>query len=306
MILGIGTPILDYTVRVENSFVDSLPGKKGGMVPVTSEQFDEILKSSHTHPLIMAGGSCSNAIKGLASLGFDCALLGIIGHDTNADEYYAQIRALGITPLFQTSSVPTAKVLCLITPDGQRTCRSYLGASQEIDVNAITPDLFQNKKLVHIEGYSLLQGQLPELVMQLAKDAGALISFDLASFEIVEQFKDRIRFLLSNYVDILFANEDETQALTGHQGEIGCQELAKLARIAVVMQGSKGCLVGSKDELLHELAIKVNVVDTTGAGDYFASGFLGAYLQNKSLRECAASGNKMAAKVVQVFGTNIP
>ena len=181
-----------------------------------------------------------------------------------------------------------------------------MGASQDIHLDQITPELFKDVKLVHIEGYSLLQGVLPEKVMQLAKAAGAKISFDLASFELVEQFKERILFLLSDFVDIAFANENEIQTLTGLGGEKGCQYLKDICETAVVKQSSKGVWVGQRTSLIHQPALEVQVVDSTGAGDLFASGFLGAYLVGKSLKECAAFGNLIGAAAVQVHGTEIP
>lgn len=304
-VLGIGSPILDYIFYVDDHFLEQVPGRKGGMESVNYNTLQELITSAGNQPFITPGGSCSNTMKGLAHLGFRSALLGVIGSDPKANQYLTFVRKSGIIPLFQTSELPTSQVVCLVTPDGERTCRSYLGASQDIHLDKITPELFKDVKLVHIEGYSLLQGILPEKVMQLARAAGAKVSFDLASFELVEQYKERITTLLSRFVDIAFANEQEIQTLTGVGGAKGCQYLKDLSETAIVKQSSKGCWVGQSTSIVHQPALEVQVVDSTGAGDMFASGFLGAYLAGKSLKECAALGNAIGAAAVQVPGTEI-
>ncbi len=304
-VLGIGSPILDYIIHIPEDFLQQVPGKKGGMEPIDLDTLHKMIKLAGT-PIITPGGSCSNTMIGLAHLGFQPALIGVIGRDEAAQHYLSFIQKLKIKPLFQTSDSKTSQVVSLVTPDGERTCRSYLGASQDIQIDKITPELFKDVKLVHIEGYSLLQGLLPEKAMHLAKEAGAQISFDLASFELVEHYKERILFLLSHYVDIAFSNDLEIKSLTGSDGEKGCQYLKDLCRIAVVKQGSKGCWVGQGPSLVYQPVEAVKVVDSTAAGDLFASGFLGAYFNGKPLEECARIGNLLGAAAVQVHGTIIP
>lgn len=305
-ILGIGSPILDYILPVEEHFLKQVAGKKGGMEPIDYFTFQEILNNSPEQPTIVAGGSCSNTLKGLARLGFRCGLMGVIGSDEAAKQYLSLISQYSVVPLFQTSELKTSRVICFVTPDGERTCRSFLGASQDIQLDKISSDLFKAVKIVHIEGYSLLQNLLPEKMMQLAKESGALISFDLASFELVEQFKERILYLLSHFVDIAFANESEIQTLTGVGGKKGCEYLKDLSGIAVVKQSSQGAWIGKNGTLIYQPALEVQAVDSTGAGDLFASGFLAAYLKGKSLEECASLGSRLGAAAVQVQGTEIP
>ncbi len=304
-VLGIGSPIIDYIFNIDDKFLEQVPGKKGGMEPISYDMMREIIGSIDAKPFIVSGGSGSNTIKGMVHLGFKCALLGVIGSDAAAKHYMNFVQKLGIIPLFQISPLHTSQVISLVTPDGERTCRSFLGASQDIHLDKITPEFFKDVKLVHIEGYSLLQGTLPERAMQLAKEAGAKISFDLASFELVEQHKERITQLLSQFVDIAFANDYEIQALTGFTGKKGCQYLKDISDTAIVKQGDNGCWVGHSTSLIHQPALKAQVIDSTGAGDLFASGFLAAYLAGKSLKECAVLGNKIGSAAVQVLGTDL-
>jgi sugar/nucleoside kinase (ribokinase family) len=304
-VLGVGTPILDYLIEVDSNFIERIGGKKGGMEPIDADAFDAILKKCQNKPIIMPGGSCSNVIRGLASLGFSSALLGAIGNDQSNLIYSDLMKKAGIVPLFQQVNSPSAKVLSLVTPDGQRTCRTFLGASQLIDEKLITEKVFENVKLVHLEGYSLLQGSLTEHVMQLAKRQKAKVSLDLASFEIVKIHHKRVTNLLQEFVDIAFANEDEIEALTGLKGREGCLKLAELTDIAVVMQNKEGCFVGHKKNIFQVKPEPVKPLDTTGAGDLFSAGFLGAYLKGKTIKQCAELGNFLGGATVKVIGTDL-
>lgn len=304
-ILGIGNPIVDQILPVPQEYLSTIPGVKGGMEPIDYKMLMHILKSAGTPPLVIVGGSGTNTIKGLAELGEKCAVAGMIGNDLNAKKCISRLEALGITSLYTQSSTPTAQVACLVTPDGERTCRTFLGASLEMKGEHLSPEYFEGVKLVHIEGYSLFNETLTEKSMELAKAANAKISFDLASFEIVAQHKQRIIRLVSKYVDILFGNEEETRALTALEPEAGCGLLKDLCEISVVLMGKKGCWVGSSNQKQHYPALVVEAIDTTGAGDLFASGFLYGYLKEKSLAECARYGAVTGAAVVQVLGAEI-
>ena len=167
-------------------------------------------------------------------------------------------------------------------------------------------EFFEGVKLVHIEGYTLLRGDLTLKAMEMAKQAGAKVSFDLASFELAGSFKKEIIDMLTHHVDILFANADETRSLTGLTPDQGCSMLKDLCDIAVVSLNKDGCLIGHGPEVMHCIAYPVEPLDTTGAGDLFAAGFLHGYLTGQSLPRCAHYGALTAAEVVQVFGAEIP
>ncbi|MFQ5729094.1 MAG: carbohydrate kinase family protein, partial [Waddliaceae bacterium] len=170
----------------------------------------------------------------------------------------------------------------------------------------LDPAHFKNVNIVHIEGYSLQNEKVTEKAMRLAKESGALVSLDLGSFEIVNQYKSTILGLLEKYVDLVFTNKDETLALTGFPPEKGCEQIKNLCEIAVVMIGKEGSWVGWGDETHRCPTFQVEAIDTTGAGDLFASGFLHALLEGKPAEECAKWGAITASTVVQVIGTEIP
>lgn len=306
-ILGIGAPFLDHTLKVNDEFMSKIAGAKGGMEPVDYKTFLNIIEQTGPAINLATGGSSANTIKGLAQLGHRCALLGKIGSDAAGKTFLEEIKNLNIIPLLLSSPQATGQVLCLVTPDGQRTFRDFLGAGTEMAADDLKPSHFEGVKHVHIEGYTLMNETLTQRAMEYAKQAGAKVSFDMASFELAEHYKMQIIHLVAQHVDILFANRDETWTLTGHEPKKGCAILKDLCNVAVVMVGKEGCWIGHEDQVIHCPAYPINTpLDTTGAGDLFAAGFLHGYLRGKSLQQCAHYGALAAAEVVQIFGAAIP
>jgi sugar/nucleoside kinase (ribokinase family) len=303
-ILGIGTPILDYLINVSDEYIKSLSTVHGSSVLIDYSSLQKIL-SKLTSQKMVSGGCAANAIKGLTRQGHSCGFFGKIGKDEPGKIFSESIESYGVISLVKESELPTGQVICLITPNHERTMRAYLGAGAEMDQRDLKKEFFEGVRLVHIEGYLLNRDAVVETAMKFAKEAGALISFDLSSFEIVNDYKKYISELLCTYVNIVFANEEEAHTLTGLPPEKACSLLKDLCQIAVVKAGANGCWGSSKTESTFHASYPVNVVDTTGAGDLFASGFLHSYLQEKSLEECLRNGSYLASRVIQVFGAEI-
>lgn len=304
-ILGIGSPFIDHIIRVPEVFLEQVPGAKGGMVVVDFKTLSTLIDKSGVSPIMIAGGSGANTTRGLAHLGHRCALAGRIGKDNAGKHFLEKMRLLNISSCLIFTPTPTAQAVCMITPDGERTMRSFLGASQEMKAEDLIPDMFSGVSLVHIEGYSLLNGNLTERAMHLAKEAGARISFDMGSFEVVKAHKKRIIDLIANYVDVVFANSEETRSLTELNPEQGCGALSDICETAVVLIGAEGSWVGRGSKKVHCPANKVKAIDTTGAGDLFASGFLHGFLEQRKLEECGRFGALTGGAVVQVQGVEI-
>lgn len=305
-ILGVGAPFVDYIIEISEEELAKLPGEKGGMVIVDHKVLTSILSLAGTVPVPIPGGSGANTIRGLANFGNRCALIGKIGSDSAGKTFLDSLQRLNVTSLLLHSPTPSPQAVCLITPDGERTMRSFLGSCQEMTADDLDPHVFNGVKLVHIEGHSLFNGSLTRRAMELAKKAGAKVSFDLGSFEVVRIFKDTIIDLLSHYVDIVFANRDEILELTQMSPEKGCEVLRGYCETAIVLLGRDGCIIGYKERQVHCPAFPVDPIDTTGAGDLFASGFLHGYFQGLPLEECARYGAIVGAAVVQVRGVEIP
>lgn len=308
-ILGAGSPMLDLLVNVEDAFIDSIEGEKGGMNLVTPEILGSILAKTESECVMTPGGSAANTIFGLAQLGIPTALLGKTGSDSEAEFYKKQYAQMGgdTSRLKINPMVPTGRCLSLVTPDSERTMRTDLGAAATLTIEDITPEDFKGFTHVHIEGYMLFNADLTCHILRLAKDAGCIISLDLASFEVVNAAKILLQELLTDYVDIIFANEEEAAAFCDTDDPEKCLEiLAGYSDIVAVKVGKKGAYIQRGTEKVKVHANVVEAVDTTGAGDLWASGFLYGLLKGKSLAECGKCGSVTGAEVVQIMGASIP
>ncbi len=306
-VLGIGAPIIDHITYVSDEQIANLSGRKGGMETVDRETFLTLLQELNSKSETIPGGCCANTVRGLAHLGQKCALFGKIGSDDIGKYLLQKLQELKIKSFYSTTDTPTAQVISFVTPDGERTCRSYLGACLEMTEKDLKPEIFINVKLVHIEGYTMLYPGLTQAAMKYAKEAGALISLDLANFEVVKSYYATMVELIQNYVDICICNEDEIRMLTKcSTPEEGCTKLQTLCDLAVVHMGKKGACASQQNRVFYSAATPVeHPLDTTAAGDLFTSGFLHGFLSNEPLEICLHYGNLIGAAAVQVQGSGL-
>ncbi len=304
-ILGVGAATIDLLIPVDDQFLLShFPEMKGGSNGFDLEMIERILLESNTPAKIVVGGSAANTVRALTRMGEMCAFYTHIGMDEYGERFSHHMRSLGIEERFNRSpDFATSRVLCLITPDGQRTFIAY---DQRITDSTLCNEDFHNLKWVHIEARQLKSGISVEKVMHMSRENGAKVSLDLSNFELARDFKDVLLHLIPNYVEIVFCNEDEITALTGLSPEEGCLELQKLCPVVVVTKGPNGCLVGHANTLLAIPTFPATPIDTTGAGDLFASGFLYGYLRGYPLATCAQIGNRLGSAVVEVIGAELP
>ncbi|MGC9450098.1 MAG: PfkB family carbohydrate kinase, partial [Oceanipulchritudo sp.] len=236
--------------------------------------------------------------------------IGKIGDDAGGAFYRERLAALGGDPSrFKIGETANGRCLSLITPDSERTLRTDLGAAATLSPEEITTADFIGCSHAHIEGYLLFNPELMMAVLKSAREANCTISLDLASFEVVEAAREQIRELLGTYVDLVFANEEEAAAFCGGKAQPGdlAVELAKYCDLAVVKAGAKGAWLARGTEVIHCPALPgIKAVDTTGAGDYWAAGFLAGWLHGKPLETCAAWGARLGAEIVQVIGAELP
>jgi sugar/nucleoside kinase (ribokinase family) len=307
-VLGIGAPIVDYVIHVSAEFLTNLPGTKAGMLPVDYQTFLQILEQTQASPELLLGGSSANTIRGLAYFGHSCAILGRIGADAPGEKFTKGLETLGVkTSYLIPTNTPTSQVISLVSPDKERTMRAFLGASREILPEDLSHTMFQGSKIVHLEGYNLLNLPLLHQAMEMAKEAGAKISLDLGSHEIVQMHRETILNLLERYVDIVFANRLEVELLTQLSPEKATAYLRDLCSTVVILLDKEGCIVAQDTTVVKMPAHPVEtLVDTTGAGDIFASGFLHGYLLDRPLEECARYGVLAGAAIIQVHGVEMP
>ncbi len=304
-VLSLSAAIVDHLVFVENEELFGITQEKGGWASIDYETFCNYLKVIEGRTSMCPGGSGVNVIKGLSRLGNKCAVVGKIGPDKMGDYFIEQLSRKGIMLFLEKGVLPTGQAICFITPDGQRTFRAYVGASHSQSDLKLDVSFFQDIDLFHVEGYQLIE---PDLVLRSLKAAKALnikTSIDLANVELIRRFRPFIFEILENYVDIVLCNQDEALELTGLEPKEVCAFLAKYCPVAVVTMGEKGCWTQSGEEQVFAPAFFVAPIDTTGAGDYFASGFLDGYLKGYSLHSSSLQGALIASYVVRTVGTEL-
>ena len=308
-ILGVGSTLVDLLARVDDSFLQTIDGEKGGMVMVDPLWQEQTIAHLPQPPVRAPGGAAGNTLFALARLGNPCAMLGKIGNDEAGNFYRDALRACGASDacLVISDRIPTGRCLALVTPDSQRTMRTDLGASATLSADEAAAADFSPYQLVYVEGYILFLGEVFETVLRRARESGCKVAVDLASFEVVRLFRDRIEHALRHYVDLVFANEDEAAALwPGAPEDELLRNLADCCPVAALKLGARGARVAAGTESVTVTARPVTAVDTTAAGDLWAAGFLHAYLAGKPLAACAGFAAAVAAEVVQVMGSVIP
>ena len=306
-VLGVGNALVDIMVRIpDDSLLDTLKLPKGSMQLVDKQKSDEIIQGiSSVETRITSGGSAANTINGLASMKVGTGFIGTLGKDEMGSKFISDFQKNQVVPHISYSETHSGKAVVFVSPDGQRTFATYLGAAIEMGPDQMSADIFSNYNIVHIEGYLLQNYDLIEAAMKRALSQKVRTSLDLASFNVVEDHKDFLLQLIPNNIDILFANEDEARALTGLEPEEAVLAMGEMVPLAIVKTGAKGSLIYDRKTVTSVEAIPSECIDTTGAGDLYAAGFLYGMIQGKELSKCGAFGSVLAGNVIGVVGAKI-
>jgi len=307
-ISGIGSALVDLLLQESDTFLTASGAQKGGMTLTDAATIDGLSAKSRAKPVTVAGGSACNTIMGIGRLGGKATFVGKRGDDDLGRFFENDLRSNSVTPVLFSCASPTGRVLSIITPDAQRSMYTFLGASSETKPEEITPDLFANAALVHLEGYLLFNEALMAASLKAVKASGALISLDLASFTVVEAAKKILPDIIREYVDVVIANEDESRAYTGHADEQkALEQLSREASVAVVKVGKRGSMI-SHNGTVTRIGIlgDGSAKDTTGAGDLWASGFLYGLVHGYSIEQAGKIGAACGYEVCQVIGARIP
>jgi sugar/nucleoside kinase (ribokinase family) len=248
-ILGIGNALVDIILFLEDEALlkqFSLP--KGSMQLVDADKALQVETAAHSCRKHMAsGGSAANTIHGLAMLGIETAFIGTVGKDSFGEFFEKDLKACNINPLLSTSTTSTGRAISLVTPDGERTFTTYLGAAIELSVNRLNIDLFRGYHYLHLEGYLVPNQQLVESAFIMAQQCGMTVSLDLASYNVVEANLSFLQRIIRQYDPIVFANEEEARAFTGQTDpEKALDYFAAFCKTAIVKTGSKGSLISHK------------------------------------------------------------
>jgi sugar/nucleoside kinase (ribokinase family) len=306
-VLGIGNALIDVLITITDDAVLQKFGlPKGSMTLVDAILSAEIKKETkNSTRSIQTGGSAANTVHGIAKLGGRCGYIGKISEDEFGNFYLEDFRNNNINTHFFYSETGTGHATGLISPDSERTFGTYLGAAMELTAEEMTHEIFRDYGILHIEGYLVQNHALIEAAMSIAKENGLLVSIDMASFNIVEANIDFLHRIIREYVDIVFANEEEATSLTGKNPEEALLEIAEMCSIAVVKLGAHGSLIKSGDRIIRIDAISAKSIDTTGAGDIYAAGFLYALTENLDLEVAGKIGSLLAGNVVEIIGAKI-
>jgi sugar/nucleoside kinase (ribokinase family) len=306
-VLGIGNALVDIMVQLpDDNFLHTHQLPKGSMQLVDKKRSDSILQTTLSFPKrIASGGSSANTINGLARLGVQTGFIGSLGEDEMGKHFLSDFEQNNVQAHISLSNNVSGTALALVSHDGERTFATHLGASIEVGAKDIDAHVLSLYDIVHIEGYLLQNYELIETAVHVSKQNNLKVSLDLASFNVVEEHIEFLKKLLPGNIDFLFANEEEAKALTGLNPQEAVIAMGKYAPISVVKIGSKGSYIYDGKETHHIDAIDSICIDTTGAGDLYASGFLYGYVQNKDLKTCGRYGSILAGHVIRVIGAKI-
>ena len=306
-ILGIGNALVDLLVELRDEAIFNKFGlKKGGMEMISADMKNEIHKELHgLKQTVASGGSTSNTIYGLAQLGAPTGYIGKIGEDEMGAFFKKDMEKAGVTTHLSCSKIDTGIATTFITKGGERTFATYLGAAATQTPADLHESIFSQYDIIHVEGYLIFNRDLILSICKLAKKCGLKISMDMASYNLVEAMRPLMEELLRDYVDIIFANEEEAHAFTGKKEREALEILSGYCPVAVVKLGEEGSLAHVHGETTVIPAVKAHCKDTTGAGDIFAAGFLYGLTNNYTVAETGALASKLGAKCVETIGARI-
>jgi adenosine kinase len=308
-VLALGNAIVDIIAHADDDVLVAHNLHKGAM-QLVDEATVENLQSAGGKPTFVSGGSAANTTVGLARLGCRSAFIGKVKADQAGDAFTHDIRAAGVH--FATPPAPegaaTARCLIFVTPDGQRTMNTYLGASQALYESDVDAELVASSKIVYLEGYLWDPPHAKQAFLRAAKlahQAGRKVALTLSDSFCVDRYRDEFLDLMrSRTVDIVFCNQSELHSLYETADlETAIEALQKEGVLAIVTRSEEGSVIVSNEGTRGVPAAPIeNLVDTTGAGDLFAAGFLAGLVRNRDLETCARLGALAAAEVIQHIG----
>jgi sugar/nucleoside kinase (ribokinase family) len=307
-VAGLGNAIMDVIAAVDDQFLLDHGIAKGAMTLIDEFRAQELHRAL-ADPVQVPGGSAANTMAGIASLGGRAVFLGKVRDDNLGRRFGESLNALGVsyTTKRALGGSSTASSMIAVTPDGQRSMNTYLGACREMAPQDVDVDEVASAKILYIEGYLWDMDAAKEAsrkAMKAAKGAGAQIALSLSDSFCVGRFRDEFLDLMQHRIDILFANEDEAKSLFETEDfDIVLERMKGWGGLAAITRSERGCVV-IKGQDVHSVPAKrvTKVVDTTGAGDQFAAGFLFGLTRGKNLTDCGRLGALAAAEVISHYG----
>ncbi len=308
-VIAIGNAVVDVIASCEEELIDELQLNRGGMTLVDEDRADE-LYAAMPPAREVSGGSAANTLAGISTLGLQCAFIGQVADDQLGKVFRHDMRATGID--FDTEArdgdPATGRVLIFVTPDGERTMNTFLGAGQYLPASALDEDLIASGAILYLEGY-LWDPEEPRSAMrraiEVARAAGRKVAFTASESFVIERHRGDFHEMIDEgLIDILFVNESELATLTGKDDfDAGFEAIAGKVPVLVATRSEKGAVAAAGGERAQVHAEPIDrVVDTTGAGDQFAAGFLAGHARGESLERCLKRGAIAAAEVISHYG----
>ena len=307
-ILGLGNALVDVLSKLESDETLVKIGiQKGAMDMISREQMYVIRKyQANTETTQAPGGANCNTMRAIALLGGQYGFIGKVGDDNLGEFYEEALLKAGVASYLIKTEGPSGACTVFISPDGERTMGTFLGPAPTISPDEITEDVLRGYDCIHIEGYLIVNEELVRETMKKAKRLGLKVALDLANYNIVNAYKGLLEEVIPQYVDILFANASEAEAFTGLPAQEAVKALEEQVHVALVTLGKDGSLIGSEGKFYHVDAEGGKPVDTTGAGDNFAAGFLYGQSVGASLVQSAQIGSMLSGYVIDVVGPQVP
>ena len=307
-VIGIGNAIVDVLANTSEDFLERHSLVKGSMTLI-NEKKANLLYEQNIHSLQTSGGSAANTISGIAQLGGKASFIGRVKKDSLGDIFTKDICSTGATFNFPpiNKGPSTARCFIYVTPDAERTMCTFLGSSVYLEANNLDISLIKKSKILYLEGYLWDNDEAKKAFLLAAKEcknSGGKVALSLSDFLCIERHRDSFLELVENKIDILFSNEREIISL--YQAETLAEAKDKIkgkCEIAVITLGERGSIIITKDNEYFINAYNLgDVIDTTGAGDLYASGFLYGFISNKDLKTCGKIASICAGHIVTVFG----
>ena len=307
-ILGLGNALVDVLSKLDSDETLVKIGiQKGAMDMISREQMYVIRKyQANTETTQAPGGANCNTMRAIALLGGQSGFIGKVGDDNLGEFYEEALLKAGVASYLIKTEGPSGACTVFISPDGERTMGTFLGPAPTISPDEITEDVLRGYDCIHIEGYLIVNEELVRETMKKAKRLGLKVALDLANYNIVNAYKGLLEEVIPQYVDILFANASEAEAFTGLPAQEAVKALEEQVHVALVTLGKDGSLIGSEGKFYHVDAEGGKPVDTTGAGDNFAAGFLYGQSVGASLVQSAQIGSMLSGYVIDVVGPQVP
>ena len=306
-ILGIGNAIVDVLCKVSDEFLKENSLIKSTMKLVDEKEFKKLLSLVEIEETI-SGGSVANSIVGLSQLGNNVGFIGKINDDILGKNYEEGLIKENVKYLYskKKETIPTGTCLILITPDSERTMCTFLGTAGKINENDINPQTIKNSEIIFLEGYLWDEGE-PKKAFEKAISHANKVAMSLSDLFCVERHKQQFLNLTKNKLDITFANEQEILSLFDTKSLEEAINFAKqINKKIIVTRGNKGAIsINHKEVTECSAKTNLNIIDLTGAGDLFASGYLHGYINNLSEKDCLIKATEMSSKIIQKIGARI-